>query len=225
MTTTAWTTVFDDAPGFSRYFVDAESTKWALLAELEEDLIKFDLLRVPSAGPAQLFTLAADDPIWEAIREPTMSDAPLMNFIEDVLEALKTKKPSFTTAEPTKTTLKIVFKETRSFRLTAALEFLVREEVSSTVASLLLRQARIHDAAKQTKPALPTPVLATPSVTTLSTKVADAAPAPLAISSIETVLEVKEPKEKEVVRVMVPVPKVPRGKNPTGIQFGSKKKL
>ena len=45
MTTLAWNTVFDGSIGFSRYFLDAEGTKWALLAELEEDLVKFDLLR------------------------------------------------------------------------------------------------------------------------------------------------------------------------------------
>lgn len=218
MTTAAWTTVFCDALGFSRYFVDTESTKWAILAELEEDLIKFDLLRVPAtAGPAQLFTLAVDDPIWEAIQEPTMSAAPLVDFIADVLEALKIKKPSFVTA-PTKTTLNLVFKETHYFKLTASLQFTAREEVSSSVACLLLRQARIHDAAKQAKPALPTPVVGSSS----SAKFADVAP--LATSSTETVLSSceTESKEKEVIRVMVPVPKVPRGKNPTGIHFGSK---
>lgn len=217
MTTLAWNTVFDYALGFSRYFLDAEGTKWALLGELEEDLIKFDLLRAPAGSPAQLFTLSADDPIWEAIQEPTHSAAPLTNFIADVLEALKNKKPSFVTTEPSKTALQIVFKETCGFRLTASLVFLLREEVSPTIASLLLRQARVHDAAK----AKPTPTPIAPVVLTPSAKAVISKPSIAAVE--ETVLEVEEtPKEKEIVRVMVPVPKVPRGKNPTGVHFGTK---
>lgn len=212
MTTLAWNTVFDGSIGFSRYFLDAEGTKWALLAELEEDLVKFDLLRAPAGAPAQLFTLVVDDPIWEAIQEPTYSAAPLVNFIADVLEALKNKKPVFTTTETSKIALQIVFKETHGFRLSASLSFTLREEVSSTVASMLLRQARIHDAAKL----VPKPVPIAPVTT------ADA-PTPTPPVPTPSVLEVEEtPREKEVVRVMVPVPKVPRGKNPTGIHFGTK---
>ena len=251
-TTQAWAKALPGSTGFSRYFVGADGVKWALLVEVEEDLLKFDLLRSAVVAGNQLYSFSADDRVWEPIQAETHSAAPPQEFLADVLEALKTRKPAFrptacrpcdafeighevpvSNARRTKdsadgsVSLDILFKESSWFRLEATLPFVLKDAaVSPAIADLLLRQARVHDFAK-THPVVLTPptvpfVVSPPSAVA---PVVAAIPAPVSAAAVDqeaprTANDALKAVVAEERRSRI---EVPRGKNPKGISFGSKR--
>lgn len=214
-TTLAWAKALPGNTGFSRYFVGVDGVKWALLTEVEEDLIKFDLLCVSTAGN-QLYTFSADDRIWQPIQEETRSAAPLEEFLADVLEALKTRKPTFKTNADGSVSLEILYKEMRWYRFEASLPFTLKDAaVSSSLADLLLRQARIHDYAKMHPVVAPEVAPIAAVAATVAPTVVETAPAETRTSNDALKAAVAEERRSRV--------EVPRGKNPKGISFGSKR--
>lgn len=223
-TTQAWAKALPGSTGFSRYFVGADGVKWALLVEIEEDLLKFDLLRSATAGN-QLYSFSADDRVWEPIQAETHSAAPPEEFLADVLEALKTRKPAFKDGADGSVSLDILFKESSWFRLEATLPFALKDAaVSPAIADLLLRQARVHDFVK-THPVVLTPPTAVAPIVSPPVVVVPAPTLPVATAAVDqeaphTANDALKAAVAEERRSRV---EVPRGKNPKGISFGSKR--
>jgi len=224
-TTQAWAKALPGNTGFSRYFVGADGVKWALLVEVEEDLLKFDLLRVAPTGN-QLYSFSADDRVWEPIQAETHSAAPPAEFLADVLEALKTRKPAFKDGADESVSLDILFKESSWFCLEATLPFTLKDAaVSPAIADLLLRQARIHDYPK-THPVVPTPPTVAPVVSVIPAAVVPAAP--VKAIAVEIAADSAPRTANDALKAAIAEERrsrveVPRGKNPKGISFGSKK--